>query len=50
MSSGGDELFRHGLKPSSTPSWNSGGTAHIIPEELARASFDVEKMTNVSVA
>jgi acyl-CoA oxidase len=34
-----------GLKPSSTPSWNSGGTSHLLPAERAKASFDVVKMT-----
>jgi hypothetical protein len=41
--------FRHGLVPSDRPSWNSGGTSNILPEELSRATFDIEKMTNVSL-
>ena len=28
-------------------SYTSGGTAHILPAERAKASFDVEKLTNV---
>ena len=40
--------FRHGLVPSNKQAWNSGGTAHVLPEELSRATFDIEKMTNVS--
>mmetsp|Transcript_2951 Transcript_2951/g.3488 ORF Transcript_2951/g.3488 Transcript_2951/m.3488 type:complete len:727 (-) Transcript_2951:2991-5171(-) len=31
---------------SEVPSWDSGGTAGILPAERAKASFDVEKMTN----
>jgi hypothetical protein len=35
-----------GLKPSSTPSKNSGGTANALDEERKKCSFDVETMTN----
>ena len=33
------------LVPSDTGSWNSGGTAHILPEERQKASFAVASMT-----
>lgn len=33
--------------PSASESRNSGGTANVLPEERAKASFDIEKMTNV---
>ena len=35
-----------GLAPSSEHSATSGGTAHILPAERAKATFDVEKLTN----
>ena len=35
------------LEPSSTPSPNSGGTSHMLPAERKKATFDVEKMTDV---
>jgi hypothetical protein len=35
------------LQPSETQSRTSGGTAHILPTERKRATFDVEKLTNV---
>eukprot|EP01052_Picozoa_sp_SAG31_P012512 SAG31_NODE_733_length_12491_cov_7.073112_17_plen_131_part_00 len=35
------------LQPSEHPSWNSGGTAGILPAERAKATFDVEIMTNL---
>lgn len=35
------------LKPSDTQSWNSGGTAHELPEERKKASFNIELLTNV---
>jgi len=38
--------FPFGLTGSATPSFNSGGTASVLPAERARASFEVEKMTN----
>lgn len=38
------------FEPSDTPSKTSGGTAHLLPAERARATFDVEKMTNVLYA
>jgi hypothetical protein len=54
--------FKYGLRPSNKESWNSGvsclclfsivntntlqGTADILAEELTRATFAVEKMTN----
>jgi hypothetical protein len=38
------------FQPSSSPSKESGGTAHLLPAERARATFDVEKMTNVLYA
>jgi hypothetical protein len=38
------------LKPSAEASKISGGTAHLLPAERARASFEVEKMTNVLYA
>jgi len=34
------------LVPSNKPSWNSGGTSHILPEERARATFNKELLTN----
>ena len=40
------DSFPFGLTPSKTPSFNSGGTAAILPAERAKASFDVEKLTN----
>eukprot|EP01059_Diplonema_ambulator_P035054 TRINITY_DN8143_c0_g1_i2.p1 TRINITY_DN8143_c0_g1~~TRINITY_DN8143_c0_g1_i2.p1 ORF type:complete len:802 (+),score=306.11 TRINITY_DN8143_c0_g1_i2:233-2407(+) len=33
------------LVPSDKQSWNSGGTAHILPAERAKATFEVERMT-----
>lgn len=33
--------------PSTVESRNSGGTAHILPEERKKASFEIEKLTNV---
>jgi len=44
----GDEQapFPFNLQGGNKPSALSGGTAHILPEERARASFPVEKMTN----
>jgi len=38
------------FKPSSELSMTSGGTAHLLPAERQRATFDVEKMTNVLYA
>jgi cytochrome b involved in lipid metabolism len=32
---------------STTQSWNSGGTAGELPAERAKASFDIEKLTNL---
>jgi len=34
-----------GLKPGDKQSWKSGGTAHMLPLERKRATFDVTKMT-----
>lgn len=42
MSFKGDTDVQH----SSTESWNSGGTAGILDTERAKASFDVETLTN----
>ena len=39
--------FKYGLQPSSTPSWNSGGTAGALDAERAKASFPREIMTNL---
>ena len=36
-----------GLHPSDRKSWTSGGTAHILPAERARASFDHETLTTL---
>ena len=33
--------------PSNVESRNSGGTAHILPEERKKATFEIEKLTNV---
>lgn len=38
--------FKYNLEPSDTPSWNSGGTAGVLPKELQKATFEVEAMTN----
>lgn len=35
------------LHPSSQPGPNSGGTAHLLPAERKKATFNVEKMTDV---
>jgi len=35
------------LQPSSTQSWNSGGTAGMLDEERSHASFETELMTDV---
>jgi len=35
------------LKPSNKESWNSGGTADILPAERTKATFQVEKLTNL---
>ena len=45
-----DDAFAHGAKdlaPGSSESWNSGGTADILPAERAKASFTVETLTNI---
>lgn len=39
--------FAPGIYPSDSQSRDSGGTAHVLPGERARASFVVEKMTNI---
>jgi len=33
------------LKPSDKPSWISGGTAHLLPLEREKATFDVDRMS-----
>jgi len=35
------------LTPSNQESWNSGGTADILPNERKKATFDVVKLTNI---
>jgi len=35
------------VKPSPIASWNSGGTAAVLPAERAMASFDLETMTSL---
>ena len=35
------------LRPGATQSWNSGGTAELLPRERARATFDPEVLTNI---
>ena len=41
-----DEDYDAGLSPSAEASFGSGGTAHLLPAERARASFDTELLTN----
>lgn len=36
-----------GLAPSASESWNSGGTAAVLPRERELATFDREQMTNI---
>lgn len=35
------------VEPSNKESRNSGGTADILPNERAKATFSIQKMTNV---
>lgn len=36
-----------GLQPSDTKSWHSGGTAHVLPNERKKASFDHDTMVTI---
>jgi acyl-CoA oxidase len=37
----------HNLEPGPSASWNSGGTAHVLPAERAQASFAVDALTHI---
>ena len=39
------EKLLKGIKPSNESNWFSGGTAHILPLERKRATFDHDEMT-----